>query len=241
MNSIIKIIFVIVMIFSMQVFSQECKSLVSINTNDPEAIIYIDNEFKGAGFIEIFLHEGSYEMRISRAKNQWGSTDFVQTIDVVDCNINSEINVTLAEEVFLRTIPEDVNVFAGDSLIGHTPLWLAPGNGMLSLRKKQFEDMEINAGNISSNKIYELLYTGNDKEKSFVQTDIFKILIGSIVALGAATAYFKIKADKKFENYRFTRDQKYLDETRKLDLISGITFGALQINFGALIYFFLAE
>lgn len=229
------------MFFSLQAFAQECKSRVSINTNDPEAIIYIDNELKGVGFLEIFLAEGSYEMRISRGKNLWGSADFVQTIDVVDCNINSEIDVTLAEEVFLQTIPEDVNVFAGDSLIGHTPLWLAPRSVMLSLRKKQFENMEINGGNISPNENYELLYTGNDKEKSFFQTDIFKILIGSIVALGAATAYFKIKADKKFEDYRFTRDQKYLDETRKLDLISGITFGALQINFGVLVYFFLAE
>jgi hypothetical protein len=38
-----------------------------------------------------------------------------------------------------------------------------------------------------------------------------------------------------------TGNDDYLRQTRRYDLISGITFGAVQVNFGLLLYYFLKE
>lgn len=81
---------------------------------------------------------------------------------------------------------------------------------------------------------------GTNGENFFTSTT-FKILIGSAAVLGGISAYFKIKADKKYDEYLNTKNQSTLDEVDRLDLISGISFGLLQINFGYLIYKFLAD
>lgn len=77
--------------------------------------------------------------------------------------------------------------------------------------------------------------------ESFFTSTTFKILIGSAAVLGGISAYFKIKADKKYDDYLNTKKQSTLDEVDRLDLISGISFGLLQINFGYLIYKFLMD
>ena len=77
--------------------------------------------------------------------------------------------------------------------------------------------------------------------ENFFTSSTFKILIGSAAVLGGVAAYFKIKADKKYDDYLSTKNQSTLDEVDRLDLVSGISFGLLQINFGYLIYKFLTD
>jgi hypothetical protein len=91
------------------------------------------------------------------------------------------------------------------------------------------------------NKSFNPEFIGEVEKVSFYERSLFKYLLAGIVVLGGTTAYFKLKADEKFDAYEITGDQELLDETERYDLISGITFTALQINFGVLIYFFLNE
>jgi len=81
----------------------------------------------------------------------------------------------------------------------------------------------------------------NKREESFFNSATFKILIGSAAVLGGIAAYYKIRADKKYDDYLLTKNQKQLDEVNRYDLYSGISFGLLQINFGYLIYKFLTD
>ena len=145
------------------------------------------------------------------------------------------------KEVLLNSSPQDAYVFYNDSLIGNTPLFVQSSFRNLILRKSGYDDTTILFDNIIKGKIVPMNYNGQEKEKSFYQKDIFKILTAGIVVLGGTTAYFKLKADNKFEQYEFSGNSKLLDDTRKYDLISGITFTALQINFGLLLYYFLTE
>jgi hypothetical protein len=62
-----------------------------------------------------------------------------------------------------------------------------------------------------------------------------------MVALGVTTAYLKLEADDKFAEYKITGDPALLEQTNKLDTLSAVTFVALQINFGAIIYLFLVD
>jgi hypothetical protein len=77
--------------------------------------------------------------------------------------------------------------------------------------------------------------------ESYFSSTTFKILLGSAVVLGGIAAYFKIQADKKYNDYLNSKNQSTLDEVNRLDLYSGISFGLLQINFGYLIYKFLTD
>ena len=145
------------------------------------------------------------------------------------------------KEVLLNSSPQDAYVFYKDSLIGNTPLFVQKSFSKLTLRKSGYDDTSILFDNIVPGKTVPMNFNGQEKEKSFFEKDIFKILTAGIVVLGGTTAYFKLKADNKFEEYEFSGNSELLDETRKYDLISGITFTALQINFGLLLYYFLIE
>lgn len=153
----------------------------------------------------------------------------------------TNLNPHIVKEILLDSHPQDAYVFYNDSLIGSTPMFTSAEFKSFTLKKTGYENylLEINK-NFAGEKIF-LKFNGFQREESFFERDIFKILTAGILVFGGATAYFKLKADKKFDEYEFTGDNKFLDETRKYDLISGITFGALQINFGLLIYYFLTE
>lgn len=81
----------------------------------------------------------------------------------------------------------------------------------------------------------------NGNMKQFLKSNKFKLLAGSAILLGAVSAYFKLKANKEYDRYTETRLQDHLDNTDRYDTISGVAFGALQLNFAALIYFFLED
>jgi len=155
-------------------------------------------------------------------------------------SINTDSTIAI-KEVLLNSSPQDAYVFCRDSLIGNTPLFVQSSFRNLTLRKNGYDDINILWSDITPGKVILMNYNGQEKEKSFFQKDIFKILTAGIVVLGGTTAYFKLKADNKFEEYEFSGNSNLLDDTRKYDLISGITFTALQINFGLLLYYFLIE
>ncbi|MCB0730702.1 MAG: hypothetical protein KDC88_06685 [Ignavibacteriae bacterium] len=79
------------------------------------------------------------------------------------------------------------------------------------------------------------------KKPKFIDSDLFLIIVGTSVALGATAAYFKLESDKSYEKYLDTNNKTYLNKTDKYDLYSGIALGTLEVNFGFLIYKFLTD
>jgi hypothetical protein len=149
--------------------------------------------------------------------------------------------ISTSAEFLLNSSPQDAQVYFNDSLVGKTPLFIKTTFGKLTLRKSGYDDLEIFSEEIRIGKIFFMNYQVPEEEKNFFEKDIFKILTAGIVILGATTAYFKLEADKKYDEYQFTGDSELLDDIRKYDRISAITFTALQINFGLLLYFFLTD
>ena len=101
-----------------------------------------------------------------------------------------------------------------------------------------YDMKQIESSSVQPN-IYE--YINKNKTESFFSSGTFKILIGSAAVLGGVAAYFKIKADRQYDDYLQTKNRFMLDEVDRSDLYSGIAFGLLQINFGYLIYKFLTD
>lgn len=104
-----------------------------------------------------------------------------------------------------------------------------------------FFNYGFRSAGLSGNPPINFAKLNSQTRENFFSSDAFKILLGSAAVLGGAAAYFKIQADKKYDEYLQTKNQSTLDDVNRLDLISGISFGLLQINFGYLIYKFLTE
>ena len=63
---------------------------------------------------------------------------------------------------------------------------------------------------------------------------------GAIVC-GSLAAYFKLQADKEYDDYQYTGDQETLKRVKRNDTISGIALVACEINLVALTYFLLSR
>ena len=66
-------------------------------------------------------------------------------------------------------------------------------------------------------------------------------MLGTAIALGAATAYYKFEADNLYEEYKITGDPGLIDNIDHYDDQSAGTLIAMEICVGAIIYFLLAD
>lgn len=236
-NSAIFLLFAF-FIFCGNVFSQDCRAPLNILTDNKNSNIYLNNKLIGKREINIDLEMGEYFIHISGPEKRWAAKNINDTIIINSCD-SVKLNYSL-NTVYLKTDPPDAYVFQNNILIGHTPLFISKNYGRIVLSKPGYNSEAVSLNDLNESTI-NLKFTGEENGRRFYEKSIFKILVAGIVALGGATAYFKLRADDKFEKYQSNGDQNLLDQTKKYDLISGITMGALQINFGVLIYYFLTD
>ena len=239
-NKILLIIMINIVVVNYS-FSQNCKATISLKTDVDSSLIFLNDAFLGKGNVTFEAPKGNYYIKVTESLMRWDAKSFYDTVEVKNCeDINR--NYFFNKTVYLQTDPADVYVYHDNDLIGHTPLRLGIVNQDLVLKKNGYEDKYISEDQLNNNKVISLvgLYN-NENQESFFDGTEFKLLLGSLIVLGGTTAYFKLKADDKFQEYQFTGNGEYLDQTHKYDLISGITFGLVQINFGILVYHFLFD
>ncbi len=221
-------------------YGQECKSKVLIKTDIPSSKIYVNNELAGRGNTELELERGVYDIVVMEESDRWDAKSYRDSLNLENCR-DTVLSYHFKSEVYLDTDPQDVYVYQDSSLIGHTPLFLPVNNDTIVLKKPGYEDKLLTVDELNPGEKVNLNFTGQAAGKNFFEKNVFKILVGGILALGGVTAYYKLKADDYFDQYQFYGDKHDLDQTHKYDLISGITFGALQVGFGFLIYYFLSD
>ena len=237
----IKILFALAIIMVADVFPQDCEVHLTIISDIENVYIFIDDSLAGSGKnINVILSKGQYKIVALENSDRWDAKSFIDSLDITDCN-DITLQYNFSDKVLLNTEPQDVYVFSNDSLIGHTPLLIPMELNNIRLEKNGFESKIINYSDFGINDPVKLNFTGEYDDGNFFDKTLFKILIGTMVALGVTTAYFKLEADDKFAEYKITGDPALLEQTDRLDTISAVTFVALQINFGAIIYLFLVD
>lgn len=221
--------------------AQECDTKLLVESDFSETQYFLNDSIVGYGKkMEIDVNPGIHILLVLENSDRWNAKSYTDTIIIVKCE-KLKLFYQIRSTILLNTEPPDAEVIINNSVEGRTPLILNNNYENLLIRKKGYSEKKIKLSGLRAGDIIHLDYIGVDNDKSFFQKDIFKILMGSIIVLGGTSAYFKIRADDKFEEYQVTGEGELLDKTRKYDLISGIIFGALQINFGILIYHFLVE
>ncbi|WP_337872828.1 PEGA domain-containing protein [Ignavibacterium sp.] len=220
--------------------AQDCNNILRIISDKSEVNIFINDSLVSSnGQAELEISDGEYKITASENDENWNTKTFTDKISLSNCETKI-IHYHFNAETLLETIPSDVYVYSNDSLLGFTPIKIPATVQELKLSKPGYVQKKIKIEE-KPVQIVQLEFNGTIKSEPFVKTTLFKVLTGSAIALGAVTAYFKLKADDKFDEYRFSGDRKFLDETHRYDTISGISLALFQINFGYLIYRFLAE
>lgn len=220
---------------------QDCKSHLTIDTDLQSARIFInDSLVTESNHYKSELDKGFYKIVVLENSDRWDAVKFIDSVYLSDCT-GKILFYPAGRKVYLDSNPQDAYVFKGDSLIGNTPLFLDISIQKLTLSKPGYSNVDVSSNFNSDNIKIDLQFIGQQKQEKFISTTAFKILAGTAIALGAVTAYYKLKADDKFDQYHFSGGQELLDQTRRYDLISGITFTAMQINLGFILYKFLTE
>ena len=132
-------------------------------------------------------------------------------------------------------------LFVKESMLKWNPAILSDSIRINNCDKDYLFNYELKTTGLSSVNQMSFEKETPYMNESFFNSSTFKILLGSAAVLGGVAAYFKNKADNKYDDYLQTKDQSLLDTVDRLDLYSGIFFGLLQINFGYLIYKFLTD
>ena len=233
-------IYVILFVLSAELFASQNKYTINITTNSVAAAIFINNKLAGTGSVIYETDRDTNFIAIKKSLTQWGKAFIKDTLIFAGSDNLMELSYNLDEEILIDSTPQDAAVKKGDEYLGRTPLFVNKNISSLFLYKKNYEPKEIfikdeKAGNIRLN------FNGRIKKESFIDSEWFPVLIGSALVLGGTAAYFKIEADETFEEYEKTMEQSLLDKTDRYDLYSGIALGALQVNFGYLIYKLLIE
>ncbi len=226
---------------SRSAFSQNCKSKVIIKTIPDSINIFLNNSFIGKGFAKVELAKGKYEISAKESPIIWDAKTISDTLSINDCGEDTSISFNFTTDIYLNSTPQDAYVYKQDSLIGFTPMFVPLKDDSLTLKKPGYLSISLPVTQKYSDDNIKLDAISKTKHTNFFTGPTFKILVGSIIVFGAATAYFKLKADNQFSQYQNTGDQSFLNNTRTNDLISGITMGALEINFGILMYYFLTD
>lgn len=239
MNLFTKIFLIFLPISVIQ--SQDCKSKLVIETDLVHVNILVNDSLVSESLIySTELPDGFYKIVVMENVDRYDAKMFTDSIELKNCEEKKLVYKT-EEKVYLDSSPQDAYVYSGDSLLGNTPLFIPKSISELRLSKPQYEDKILFKDQFQLNPKINLNFIGNHKEESFFYSTTFQVLAGTALVLGAASAYYKLKADDAFDEYQFTGNKEKLDETDKYDLVSGITFTALQINFGYILYRFLTE
>jgi len=240
MNLSIKILLISSM-FPIILSAQDCKAKIFIHTDIENVKLFVNDNFKSEGnYFELELEPGTYRINIVEDFRKWNARSFEDTLRIKDCS-NFNLNYNLNNKILLDSYPQNAHVRESDSLIGFTPMLLEDNFQTLLLQKPDYEDKFISQQEISAGVKPDLRFIGQIKGESFYESTLFKFLIGTAIALGATTAYYKLEADKNFDEYQITGDPALLEQTDKYDLVSAVTFVALQIDFGLILYLFLTD
>lgn len=231
-------IFTIIIFCFIPLIAQINTGTISIKMNKNSVTIINDSIFYSNSFSENYLY-GKYKIVVKENSKEWGSESNIFEIILNEENPNFHKEITFSKKNFIDSNPSNAKVILNDSVIGYTPLSLSLNSQNIIIEKDNFKSVFINP--VKEINTVELEKFQLENNNSFLETYLFETLIGTAVALGATAAYYKIEADKKYDDYLKTRDKSLIDKTEKLDLISGISFSLLQINFGALIYLFLTS
>lgn len=172
---------------------------------------------------------------------------YSQSADSVTINYN-----------FIDSYPQNADVFMGNEKIGNTPLYFMwqdssfPKSMKVSLKGFSEETFTVETPekfsrkfNLNPLKIGFVYDPVKENKQLYFKSPrkVFPIVISSIITAvsGIGSFYYKSLASDNKKEYEFSGDPSALDRQKKYDLLGGVSIVALQLGFGALMYFLFID
>ncbi len=224
---------------------------LTIETDPPGALVFLDGDSVGITPLTISTPPSGkrHLLLVPREATHWLIDPIIDTIDI-DPTTTQTKRYVFSQKLLLVSTPAEAQVFLGDSLIGTTPLVVHGGRGPLRIQKMGYADTTLDISHATRG----ILATSLKKVwQSTVEESIFKdseesgsslrlyITGVTTVLTGATSAYFKVKADNRYSQYRRTGDPNQLAEVNRLDTAAAIALAATQLSLGLFTYFLLTE
>ncbi len=232
-------IFIYLLVLSGNIFCQPCISYLKLEgVKNGNVIVFDDSVYLSANN-PLKLTSGRHFVGIKNSLREWTFINS-EIIPVDSCGVMHTRKYEKPDISFFNTVPSDAVVSRGDSILGRTPMYLQGNLYDIIVTKTGYQILKLeNNFGAGENPLKLLPAVFENGQDQFLNSRMFKILSGSLVILGGISAYTKIKADNYFDRYQAFGVDSDLRQTRKYDLISGISFGLMQINLAYLVYNFL--
>ena len=227
---------------------EKAQATLTVRTNIPGVEIFIDTVSLGVTPLPTTtIDTGRHIFRFIHPQTRsWLYPAMIETV-VVQPSEHLERTIIFPTMYHITSEPYGAEVFVTDRLVGHTPYFLAATSTkeIIRIRKEGYEDVTIPLSPAET-EVHALLralsptnpdqispYLSNERSKN---TFPIYLTTSATVVTGVAAAYFKIKADKYYNDYRKTGDLRTLDKVHRLDTISGVSLVASELSLFMLTY-----
>jgi hypothetical protein len=150
--------------------------------------------------------------------------------------------------------PMGAEIFAGDSLLGSSPLLLRPGkisrSAPLTARLRGYESATANPA-MATRGVLRIPLRASTEPGTFIDQRLLDIprpsstrlylTGGGALLAGAAAAYFKVKADNANSDYILNGDPASLSDRNRYDRASGVFLVVTQVSLGLFLAFLMSE
>ena len=225
-------------------------AVLSVESNTPGTVIYVDSVMVGTTPLpDITITPACHVLTCVRPDGRsWLVPAVVETLSAAAGEHLKRL-VNFPNVYHLTSDPYGADVYLNDSLIGQTPLLFSTHSerGIVMLRKEGFENVEfpltteggmLHSTLVSTSGLTPSALVDGQQVKSM--TPVY-LSSGAAIIGGTLAAYFKIKADGYYNDYRNTGDEAALDRVRRFDTISGVALVTSEISLLMLSYFLLSR
>jgi len=224
---------------------------VSIETNQPDAVVYVDSTWLGAAGQGVFeLPVGASEILVVPPSiDTWiiPALAFRATGERVD---TLRLNAEFPYFYRVESIPSGATVYyegsEGRIELGETPVDYVsarPLDDELLIDLTGFLIRRVDPGRSMWNRHLVLLESSVPTASAHSDLSISRVqrshwidyaAAGVAVAGGILAVHYKTKADNRYDAYNETRSPRLKSEVQRLDVYSGVALGAMQIGLGVL-------
>jgi hypothetical protein len=224
------------------------RATLSVHASLSGVHVYVDTFSIGTVPIEsIAIDTGKHILHfIHPDGNRWLYPAITETLLIHPTEHIQRI-IHFPEQYFITSEPYGATVQWNDSILGQTPLRISLPSSLpvIMITKGGFQTETIPLSS-DVHEVHVLLHTlqgeagatssmylGSERSKSPMP---LYLTTGATILTGAAAAYFKIKADNSYLDYRQNGDQSSLDSVHKFDALSGVSLAVCEVNLLLLTY-----
>lgn len=242
MSSYSVIIILMLQLGLMKVSSQTDSSLsfLSVESSAEGVCVYDDTVLIGKTPLSfVAIQPGVHILRyIQEDMRNWLHFPIVETVYVKERETVTR-RVAFPFVYYLTSEPFNAEVFLDDKFIGRTPYILSLDSSArtISIKKSGYQETEILL-TPGVTKIHCVLAPnpGNEITGKYLFSEVTQsnttlyVSMAAVVACGASAAYFKVKADDMYVNYKKTGDKELLRKVNRYDTVSGVALAVSKIS-----------